>query len=61
MQIIENINNVVIAKSVFMALNNRTIMESTISNEIHNPDLDGLSKLLAALEPWLPQNVIVGG
>jgi hypothetical protein len=36
-------------------------MESTISNEIHNPDLDGLSKLLAALEPWLPQNVIVGG
>jgi hypothetical protein len=29
--------------------------------EIHNPDIDGLSKLLEALDPWLPQIVIVGG
>jgi hypothetical protein len=35
--------------------------ENTISNEIHNPDIDGLSKLLEALDPWLPQIVIVGG
>ena len=33
---------------------------STISDEIHNPELDGLSKLLEALDPWLPQIVIVG-
>jgi hypothetical protein len=30
-------------------------------DNIHNPDLDGLSKLLEALDPWLPQVVIVGG
>jgi hypothetical protein len=32
-----------------------------IDNELHNPDLEGLSKLLEALDPWLSQLVIVGG
>lgn len=32
-----------------------------VRDEIHNPELDGLSKLLEALDRWLPRNVIVGG
>jgi hypothetical protein len=42
-------------------MNDRAIINRTISDEIHNPELDGLSKLLEALDPWLPQIVIVGG
>lgn len=34
---------------------------TTISQPKHNPDLERLPKLLEALEPWLPQVVIVGG
>src|ERR1700675_2555669 len=41
-------------------MNDGTIVK-TSSNEIHNPDIDGLSKLLEALDPWLPQIVVVGG
>src|ERR1700675_615476 len=41
-------------------MNYGTIVK-TSSNEIHNPDIDGLSKLLEALDPWLPQIVVVGG
>lgn len=32
-----------------------------IGDNLLNPDLDGLSKLLEALDPWLSQVVIVGG
>lgn len=34
---------------------------STPTNETNNPDLDRLSKLIEALDPWLSQVVIVGG
>lgn len=30
-------------------------------NDIVNPDLDGLARLIEALEPWLSQIVIIGG
>jgi hypothetical protein len=33
----------------------------SFADELHNPDLEGLSRLLEALDPWLSQVVIIGG
>ena len=35
--------------------------DGVLGNSLHDPGLDGLTKLLEALDPWLSQVVVVGG